>query len=736
MNELTQTTPEISAPETVAAAPSDLSYLIRAEDDALSAFIRDAGLYMNAGQLRLCLMQLQKAHEAPSMDAIRLLDALCEQYSKRAETQTLMGLDTNDPNHADALSALICNCRDAAARRTTPPMQLRTVLQAIHRDVNTSQPTSTYDRDASLRFTLCDAITAATLSAAGNLPTASVHIAGSSLQLISHQPPVERKRTRRLSNDRLCFVYTDAQTPTFAQSRAAAALFDAALEQHLIHTVLPVSPHMLLPVALSCVGRGLTIDASTLPVAAADALPQPADIVTAAPGGWLLSVASDKLETLQALSASFPLTVVPFAVTRKDPMVEFAVVRADKPVRIPTDLLRSMEFSLSYRLTDDCPTDEVCIPSPIPLTPLLLQDAYPHLSDELGCGDWALRTLTLPLDDTYRPDAFPRAIAALQEALHEDGCTDLRDATLACGLEISATLPHQLLWQNVLQLYHTLHTSPLPLLPIALQHVEGESSQCVLCMICHKPQPDLQSAPHDTSPTTPQRTLPLPADCSLVHAEQPEVLIVHTAATSIAPIAATLQAAGGTVRTLRPDGSESGATVLADAIHAARLVLFVDADEHLEQALAHRRVQYALVSLVERDGLCLAQGDAVCPVCRTGLFDAILPELPVCAPVDAFAAAFPVAVGYVRDLDRPDDEPVLRPLPQRLLLLREDIPVGDPMVELFRSHEASERNILAVTATEDGTPAAVRLSAAGGHLIAFADGFTPTQLQEAVQYFR
>ena len=126
MTDLTPSMPD-AMQDTIPTLPDDLSHLIPAEDEALEAFIRDAGLFMNTSQLRLCLTQLQKAHEEASLAAIRLLDALCRVHTLRPEAQTLMGLDTDDPNHADALSALICRCRDADARRTTPPWQLRTV---------------------------------------------------------------------------------------------------------------------------------------------------------------------------------------------------------------------------------------------------------------------------------------------------------------------------------------------------------------------------------------------------------------------------------------------------------------------------------------------------------------------------------------------------------------------------------------------------------------------------------
>jgi hypothetical protein len=733
MTDLTQPTPDaIEQDAGPQPLPSDLSLFLEANDAQLDELIRRTGLYMNAGQLRLCLAQLQKAHEAPTADAIRLLDALCEQYAVRAEAQTLMGFDTNDPDHADALSTLICHCRDAAARRATPPLQLRTVLNAVQSSLSAAQPLPPYDRDASLHFTLCDAVAAAATST----PTATMHIAGSSLQLLCHNVQKASRSAQSKMTDRLCFVYTANEQPTAAQCGAASTLFARAQEQGIIRTVLPVAPHMLLPGALSCAGRGLTIDASHLPTVAPDRAPQPADIVSTAHSGWLLRVAADKTEALQQLAASLPLTVAPFAALRKDQLVEFALLSGEKPTRIPVELLRSMEFAMSYRLTDDRPASSAPSSTPAYTTPLLLQDGYSRLADEHGCKDWYVRATTVPLGESYCPDAFERAISTLQQALREDGCTNLHDAALACGWEISPALSRNVLWQNVLQLYHVLQGHPTQILPIALQHTEAAHSQCVLCMICHKAQPDPQLAPHKAQQSAPSDKLPLPAECSLLHTAQPEALIVHSACTAVSNIAATLTDAGAAVRTLQLDASEECATTLADAIHAARLVLFADADEQLERVLAHRRVQYALVSLVERDGLCLAQGEAMAPVCRTGLFDAILPELPTCTPVDAFARAFPFSVGYVRVLDRPDDEPMLRPLPDELMLLREDIPVGDPMVELFRTPDATERNILAVTDTQDGTPAAVRLSTADGHLIAFADGFTPDQLQKAVQYFR
>ena len=741
MTDLTPSMPD-AMQDTIPSLPDDLSHLIPAEDEALEAFIRDAGLFMNTSQLRLCLTQLQKAHEEASLAAIRLLDALCRVHTLRPEAQTLMGLDTDDPNHADALSALICRCRDADARRTTPPLQLRTVLDAIHHDISARMSAPVYDRDASLRFTLCDAATAAVLPTDGYAPRTTMYVASSALQLICHDPQQPKKHTHRQSTDRLCLVYAADEQSTDAHCRAACALFETAQQQHLLHTVQAIPQHLLLPAALACSGKGLTVDLSCLPTADQAGTPQPSDAVCKAPGGWLISVPTDRLEALQKLAAAFPLTIAPFALPRKDHLVEFSPLSGKKPVRIPLDLMRSMEFSFSYRLTDDRPGTNDQPPTSLPITPLLLRDehadAYVQLADGQGCQSWYVRAVTLPLDDGYRPAAFSQAISTLQQVLTDDGCADLSDAALACGFEISPTLSRTTLWQNVLQMYHTLEERPMHLLPIALQHTEQEAagSRCVLCMICHKPQPDPEAQPRPTSPALLTEQLPLPAECSLVHAEQPEVLVVHTAAFPPTGLAATLHDAGGNVRTLRLDRSEECSTILADAIHAARLVLFADADEQLERVLSHRRVQYALVSLVERDGLCLAQGASVCSLCRTGLYDEVLAELPNCAPIDAFASAFPLSVGYVRDLDRPDEAPLLRPLPDTLLLLREDIPVGDPMVELFRDPEATERNILAVTGTEDGRSAAVRLSAAGGHLIAFADGFTPGQLRRAVQYFR
>jgi hypothetical protein len=303
-------------------------------------------------------------------------------------------------------------------------------------------------------------------------------------------------------------------------------------------------------------------------------------------------------------------------------------------------------------------------------------------------------------------------------------------------LEITPTLYRPALWQSILQLYHQAKEQSLRCLPFSLRHEDDGPSRMILTILCHKAHPDASGA-KDGGESANEDTLPLPAECSLLHVAQPEVLIAHTSeAPDVEAAAIALQQAGATVRTMRLGNHPDCATALADAIHAARLVLFTGEAPVLDRLLAHRRVQYALTQLVERDGLCLAEGACLLALCHTELFDELLGQLPACEPIDAFEGAFPFAVAYVRDLKNGEDTTRLCALPDKLLRLRDDIPVGDPMVELFRNPESAQRNILSITQTEDGTPAAVRLVAAGGHLIAFADGFTPAQLREAVAYFQ
>ncbi|MBQ7338518.1 MAG: hypothetical protein IJW40_08720 [Clostridia bacterium] len=711
-----------------------------ADDSVLASMKREYGLFMSVGQLRMCLTQFKKDGTSPTSEALYLLDSLCELYASHPDTQVLLGYDTDAPDHADALSGLICRCRSIHGRETTPPLQLRTVLDALHSDLALSLPHPPYDHDPALHWTICDGITAASMRTQGYHPTATLDIAGSSLRLLCHSPQTQAATRRILRGDRLCLLHGTTGVPSAAECAAAEALFDE-IRGDAVRRILPVAPQMLLPTALGC-AHGLTIDTSVLPREDMSRYPLPCDITGTEVGGWLIIHAPAEMEALQRRAADFGLTLAPFATVRHDRMVEFAVLNDPYPVHLSSELLHALEITYAYRLTEDRTAHHSDAPR-TPLTPLFLHKytavAGGQLADARGCGAWYVRTVTLPLDEESTDDALGLALISLRTALAEDCCPALADAAVLCGLEIAPTLSRTTLWRTVFELYHLLRKESLPCLPIALHHSKSDRSQLTLSLVCHKPHPDPADSSPDKQGSTllPTAELPLPAHCSLIHTEHPEVLIAHTpTAGCVSGLAAILQEAGGVVHTLRISAGEQGCTVLADAIHKAQLVLFVGDDERLPHILTHRRVDYALSTLTERDGLCLVHGEAMHAFCRVGAFGEMLQQQPTCSPVDAFEGAFPTAIGYVRDLARPGDEPILRPLPKALIQLPEDAPVGDPMVEMFQAPELTERHILAVTLTDDGIPAAVRIVRANGHRIAYGDGFTAAQLQAAVRYFR
>jgi hypothetical protein len=354
-------------------------------------------------------------------------------------------------------------------------------------------------------------------------------------------------------------------------------------------------------------------------------------------------------------------------------------------------------------------------------------------------GSWYVRTVTLPLDEAHPYPPIHTALDDLAQALREDGCRDLSGATLACGMEIRADLPRNVLWSTVLQLHRSTSEQPFRLLPIASHHSLLRPSQLTLTLICHKPQPDASAAPqggeaaHEAFRPT---ALPLPAACSLVHTASPAVLLACApSAGNVDATASVFKQAGAIVSTLTLGSGEAHATALADAILASHLVMFLGDHPALPSLLGHRRVAHALEQLASNDGLCLIHGASIHAFCRAGLFGATLQAAELAAPEDACRGAFPYAIGYVRDLTQPELPAALRALPHQLPLIDDALPVGDEIIEAFLDPDLQSRQILAVAKSEDTRAVAVRVVSHDAHRIAFADGFTSAQLQAALAYF-
>ncbi len=718
-----------------------LSQYDGADDVTLSALREETGLLMSEAQLRLFLTHLKKENTPPHAEIIYLLDCLCELFTTRPDTQALIGYDTGDPDRANALAALVSRARDTTVDEVTPPLQLRTVLDALHGSLTASLPAAPYDEDVSLYWQLNNATEAAALRAQGWSLTAQMDVADSAWQLVCREPNRRTTARRVLRGDRLMLLHGAAEQPTAAEAATAEALFGAIGETAGLRCILPVAPQMLLPTALHALA-GMTIDTTTLPRIDPQRPALPCEMVSSTPGGWLVIVSADTLPQIEARCRAYGLPFFTFATARQDRKVEFTLPSEMTSITLNASLLKKAELALAYRLLEkSLPADAAT--APVLPTALLLRRnttaAGGRLSDARGCGPWCIRTVSIPLSHEQPIVPLSQALQLLRDALTEDGCTDLSFAALLCGFELREDLPRDLLWRTVLDLHHTLSREAVRLLPVALQHSAHHPSQLTLTLICHKPQPDAKEGsteatpPHDELPR--KLLLPLPDVCSLVHVAQPAALLACTPSAGNADaLASTLQQAGAAVSMLVLGHDDADATALADAILASQLVLFVGDDPHLLSLLSHRRVSYALEQLVVRDGLCLIHGEALYTFCRAGLLgDMLLAGLPA-TPIDASAGAFPYALGYVRDLMHTEEEDALRPLPHCLPALGDEVPVGDDIIEAFMDPDPQNRQILAVTACEQGT-AAVRVVACEGHRIAFADGFTPAQLHTAVRYF-
>ncbi len=719
-----------SAPPAYRGAPRKYGFIDKqtpTDEATLRKIKQECGLFMNVGLLALCLSYLQKQATPTPMEALYLLDSLSALYACRPETQTLAGFDTDDPDHANALSSLICRCR--ASQKITPPLTLRTVLNAVHDELAASLPQRPHDADPAVHFQLCQAAALAALPAQGYTPLSHLDIGGTSWTLVHHAAHVENASRAARRGDTLCLLHGDTDTPTPRECAAAQALLGEISDQS-IRCVMPVEKQTLLPVSLRCV-TGLTVNCAAFAKHDSSIVPYPCDLVQNTPGGWLIIAAQDTVEALLAHSVASGLTLTPFGRARSDRVLEFEPRYHGQQVRLSRNLPDAVQIACAYRLTE---TAAVASPVPVRMAPGCLK--------KIGFGDcgqfpaaqglpsWFARSAVLSMESGFDADAVPRAIRALKDALLADGCPALSDASLAIGIEVTPMLSRAVLWQYILDLYHTLQKSALPCLPITLAHKESGPSQLALTLLCRKP--------YDYKlPVSEQSTeaLPLPYCSSAVHTDHPEVLIVHTmAAGSIEGMADTLLRHGGRVKTLRITHGESGCRVLADAVNQARLVLLVGGDPHLGDILTHPDVLSALRSLIERDGLCLAQGDVLQAFCRTGLLPDALTDLPSAPPLDQCSGAFPYPVGAVQSLISQDLAPVLRPLPSSLPCLERDPCPDDPLLTPFRSLQGHP--ILAITQSSCNHPLAVRLRGQDGHILLYADGFDATQLQGALDYCR
>ena len=688
----------------------------------------ELGLFMNAAQLRIFTKRLRQKGTPLHAEVLYLLDSLCELHATRADTQTLMGFDTARPEDAEALSTLIDHCRARTRSQITPPLQLRTVLDALQKTANEQLPATPYDSDASLHWQLCDAMQAAALRAQGAVISAQLDIADSALQLVCCEPQRHSTDRRILHDDTLLLIHGSTPIPDADTCAAAQHLLEPLARQGTLRCLRAVAPGMLLPVALRCVG-GLSLRAAL-----------PSEMVRCSNGGWLAVVPPDSVPLLEQACHDTPLSVLPVATARKDRKLAIPVTDAPSPILLDPDLLMLCEAAR----TDDLTAPEApATDAPIYPTALYLRRgtdaAGGRLCNARGCGSWYVRTVTIPLEEAHPYPPIHAALDDLAQALREDGCCDLSCAALSCGLEIREDLPRNVRWSSVLQLHRAAQAHPFHLLPIALHHSISRPSQITLTLICHKQQPDISAASQGSeaqSEASRPAPLPLPAACSLVHTASPAVLLVcMPSAGNVDATAAVLKQAGATVSMLSIASGEAHATALADAILTSNLVMFLGDHPALPSLLCHRRVAHALEQLAKSDGLCLIHGASIHAFCRAGLFGEMLQNAELASPEDTCQGAFPYALGYVRDLTQPELPATLRALPHQLPLLGDELPVGDEIIEAFLDPDLQSRQILAVAKSEDARTVAVRIVSHDAHRIAFADGFTFAQLQAALAYF-
>ncbi len=717
-----------------------LSYHCTYDDALLRRFKETLHLFMSVEQLRQCLQEQEKQKQNTAIETLYLWDSLYELYATEPHTQTLIGLDTDLPAHADALSYLIDQAKRRQTDRQTPPLQLRFVLDTLHSSLSSRTQSVPYELSPAVHWRLCDALGAAVMRALSPSDSMQLEIAGSSLRLLCFQTPPSELSRRVYRGDRLCLVHAASSYPTEGDCAAAKTLFSGLISDHRIRRILPVPAHHLIPVSISCV-PGLTIDPTAFCRTSDAPPPYPCDLVTQDLSGWLVVLSSDAIDELERQCADCALRCTTFATVTEEGVLDFAVLYGEARVRTRFSMLQRCSLSTAVHPVDHTAPDASEMSAAPIDTPLLLRHsadaANGRLTDQNGCGDWLVRTVTLTLDDGYQAPSISHAIAQLKDALTRDGAPFSDHAMLLCGFTVTPQLSRTVLWQHVLQLTHVLQQqTTLPCLPIALKHEGIGASLLTLTLVCHKPivtrnvaaTSDVAAASDD---------LPLPAECSLVHRATPRVLIAYTADTEgPCPIADLLSREGAAVRTLLILPAEKSATALADAILASDLVILDGTSDRWQPLLSHRRVRYAMSDLVSRDGLCLCQGDLLPALCRAGYAGDALKDAPLVAVSDACAESFTRPLSYIRDVYLPAASPRLHELPARLPARDPGVPLGDPVMGLFRDAKQDEQTVLAVTDSADGTDAIVRLLAMQGHLLAYADGFTPLQLRMALRYFQ
>lgn len=716
-----------------------LPYHCTYDDALLRQFKETLHLFMSVEQLRQCLQEQERQKQNTAIETLYLWDSLYELYAAEPHTQALIGLDTDLPAHADALSYLIDQAKRRQTDRQTPPLQLRFVLDTLHASLSSRTQSVPYELSSAVHWRLCDALSAAVLRALSPSDSMQLEIAGSSLRLLCFQTPPTELSRRVYCGDRLCLVHAPSSCPTEGDYAAAKALFSGLISDHRIRRILPVPAHHLIPVSASCV-PGMTIDPTAFCPTPDAPPPYPCDLVTQDLSGWLVVLSSDAIDELERQCADCALQCTTFATVTQEGVLDFAVLYGEARVRTRLSMLQRCRFSTAIHLVDHAAAGASEMPAAPIDTPLLLRHsadaANGCLIDQNGCGDWLLRTVTLTLDDGYQAASISNAITRLNDALTRDGAPFLDHAMLLCGFTVTPQLSRTVLWQYVLQLTHVLQQTTLPCLPMSLKHESIGASLLTLTLVCHKPTITHDAAAaSDTDAASDD--LPLPAECSLVHRATPRVLIAYTSDTEGPyPIADLLSREGAAVRTLLILPAEKSATALADAILSSDLLILDGTSDRWQPLLSHRRVRYAIDDLVSRDGLCLCQGDLLPALCRAGYAGDALKDAPLVAVSDACAESFTRPLSYIRDVYLPTASPRLHELPAWLPARESNVPLGDPVMGLFRDAKQDEQTVLAVTDSADGTDAIVRLLAMQGHLLAYADGFTPSQLHVALRYFQ
>jgi hypothetical protein len=574
---------------------------------------------MSVAQLSLCVTHCRSTGHTPDAEEIYFLDRLIAHSAIRPDVQTAVRFSTADSALADAFGALVRECRDEH-RGKTPPITLQRAADAMYRLQASVEDGRPHLARHTTRYTVTDNL--------GNvLQPQRADLSGCCLSASDcHTLLTEVSRTRSArpslraaQGDTLCLLCGKDILPSARELRAAQLLLSDPVADSAIKQLAAVAPTQLLPETLRRF-YGLTLTPQTLFTRTG---PHLSDLLDHTPGGWLLTVTTANLPTLQALCEQYVLQLIPYATLTKgkcwvlDPHLSLSF-------DYPCALLAKLTLANAYTINTDALTATPIAPSSLRSTTcrtgntdLIMGTWYQstecaHIGNDVACC--SVIPLHRQLSAQVIGDVFSEHLTSLAEA---NAVTE--NATVAFSLEIGEDADVPTLWLALLTLYRALSAHALPLLrPHLMITGDGKGSRMTIWTIAPENLSLQEYTTHSASDALPQKEEQRP--CSLVHTDAPTVVIVrHASSGDVGSCALRMANAGARVLIQPTDSTHEGATSLADVILGSNIVVLSGDCEELLPILTHRRVTYALEQLLSRDGLLLAAGGAMQAICQSGL---------------------------------------------------------------------------------------------------------------------